>query len=82
MRWPTTASSGNPGNATRAKFALTTARIGAAATSVASKARPASTGMPSAAKAFPETIRCCSANRCRSTGVPASGPDRMCVFHG
>ena len=50
IRWPTTASNGIPGNAVRAKLALTIARDGARSSSRASKVRPASTGISSAAK--------------------------------
>ena len=73
---------GTSGKACRAKFALTTARPGAVESSRLSKPRPARTGTWRAARAAPLMTRCCIANLLRSTGVPARGPLRMCVFQG
>ena len=56
--------------------------VGASASSRASKFRPASMGIPNAAKRLPLTTRCCIEKRLRSSGVPASGPVRIWVFHG
>ena len=79
MRCPTTASNGIPGNAARAKLALTTARDGARASSRASNVRPASTGISSAAKTSPLTVRCwmlnpsLAAHRCPGAGAAEDG---------
>jgi hypothetical protein len=82
IRWPMTVSNGIPGNAVRAKLALTIARAGARACSRASKFLPARSGMFRAWKKSPLTVRCWMLNPSRvATDDPARGPLIIRVVH-